>query len=127
MTFTLYENLKDCFDSMCFDSGTVIATYEEYGRKVVIEVQGHVLVYFKGERYFHWSDFPEELQGIFKNGTAYEDEQVVIQNNNWFDIFLIEDENNDDVYERDLSKITEQDLKQDMQEWLDYFLIRQRQ
>ena len=82
-------------DSMCFDSGTTICRYKEGDDVVEVEVRGYVTVDFNGEEYRHYSDMPKELQELFENGRAYNDERVLITENNWYEVFFNWDEDYD--------------------------------
>ena len=93
--FKMYTDLKTLPDSMCLDSGEAICSYTEGNNKVEIEVRGYVTVDFNEERYRHYSDMPKELQELFQNGKAYEDERVCILENNWYEIFFNWDEDYD--------------------------------
>ena len=86
--FKMNVELNKLPDSMCFDSGTNICHYENGNDTIGIDVRGYVTVYFEDEIYRHFSDMPKELQELFKNGKAYEDERVVINENNWYEVFF---------------------------------------
>ena len=93
--FEMYTDLKILPDSMCLDSGEVICSYTDGNDKVEIEVRGYVTVDFNGERYRRYSDMPKELQELFKNGKAYDDDRVYILENNWYEVFFNGDEDYD--------------------------------
>ena len=93
--FKMHTDLKTLPDSMCLDSGEIICYYTEGNDKVEIEVRGYVTVDFNEERYRHYSDMPKELQELFQNGKAYEDERVCILENNWYEVFFNWDEDYD--------------------------------
>ena len=86
--FEMYVELNKLPDSMCFDSGTNICHYENGNDTIDIDVRGYVTVDFDGETYRHFSDMPKELQELFITGKAYEDERVVISENNWYEVFF---------------------------------------
>ena len=86
--FKMNVELEKLPDSMCFNSGTQICHYEDGKDTIDIDVRGYVTVDFKGETYRHFTDMPEELQDLFLTGKAYEDDCVVISENNWYEIFF---------------------------------------
>lgn len=86
--FTLNTEIDKLQDSMCFNSNTSICEYQDGTDKVEIEVRGYVTVDFDGDRYRHFSDMPKELQDLFSNGKAYHDDRVVINENNWYEVFF---------------------------------------
>lgn len=86
---------KNLPDSMCLDSGTNICQYEEDGNTVEITVRGNVTVDFNGNRYKHYSDMSKELQELFQNGKAHDDERVEINEGNWYEVFFNWDEDYD--------------------------------
>lgn len=93
--FELNVNLKTLPDSMCFDSGTNICHYTDGNNTIDIDVRGYVTVDFENERYKHFSDMPIELQELFKTGKAYDDKRVIINENNWYEVFFNWDEDYD--------------------------------
>ena len=86
--FEMNVELNKLPDSMCFDSEINICHYEDGNDTIDIDVRGCVTVCYKDEIYRHFSDMPKELQDLFKNGKAYEDEEVVISENNWYEVFF---------------------------------------
>lgn len=93
--FTMNKELGKLPDSMCLDSGTSICRYQDGKDKVEIEVRSCVTVYFKGEIFRYYSDMPKELQELFSNGKAYDDERVDINENNWYEVFFNYDQDYD--------------------------------
>lgn len=93
--FTMNVDRNKLPDSMCFDSGTHICHYKDGTDSVDIDVRGYVTVDFKEERFSHFSDMPSELQLMFKNGSAYNDDRVCILENNWYEVFFNYDESYD--------------------------------
>ena len=117
--FVMSIQLEDKLpDSMCFDSGTHICHYENGNNTIDIDVRGYVTVDFCGERYKHYSDMPKELQKLFNSGKAYEDERVVINENNWYEIFFNYDEDYDIA---EIENYTEKELKDYCEECLILF------
>lgn len=93
--FTMNTKIDKLPDSMCLNSNTHICEYHDGNDKVEIEVRGYVTVDFNGERFKHFSDMPKELQDLFSNGKAYHDDRVVINENNWYEIFFNDNEDYD--------------------------------
>ena len=92
MRFEDFIDVERLPDSMCFDSGTDICHYEDGDDTIDIEVRGHVKVDYNGETYRHYSDMPDELQKMFADGSAYDNDNVVIDENNWYEVFYNWDE-----------------------------------
>lgn len=105
-------------DSMCYDSNTNICHYEDGNDTVDIDVRGYVTVVFNDDVYSHFSDMPEELQNLFINGTAYDDDRVVINENNWYEVFF-NDDTDYDVAE--IEKYTEKELEEYCKECMTLF------
>lgn len=122
--FEVYQNLKDCKDSMLFNAGERIAKYGTDDNYVLLTVYGEVRVEYKGEYYYRVTDMPQDLVDMFENGRAYDSDYVYIGNNNWFDYVHIvngEVQHNDIVCESDISKMTKEELKAEMLEMYKYF------
>lgn len=79
---------EDLKDSMLLDSGTVAITYTDGKYKCEIRVAGNVRVHYKGEVYKHFESFPEALQRLFQKGCAYDNKDVTVDENNWFELFV---------------------------------------
>lgn len=124
--FKVFEDLSKFKDSMLFDSGTIIATIEcEYNEHIVqmdLKVCGYVKVYYKGDCYRYPSEFPQELKEIIKenpNGWNYVDDNIEVCENNWFEYIFTESFEGHSysdgiMFEDDLSKYSEEELKEDM-------------
>lgn len=93
--FEMNVELNKLPDSMCLNSGTNICHYEDGNDTIDIDVRGYVTVDFEGATYRHYTDMPTELQELFANGKAYEDDRVVISENNWYEVFFNWDEDYD--------------------------------
>ena len=115
----MHTDLKTLPDSMCLDSGELICSYINGDDKVEIEVRGYVTVDFDGERYRHYSDMPKELQDLFKNGKAYDDDRVCILENNWYEVFF----NWDEAYEvaEEVTGYNTNELEEYCKECMDLF------
>lgn len=125
--FTCDKNLTQYIDSMLFDSNKTIAsmTYESDGCIVNIDLmtRGYVNVEYKGESYYAPSEFPEELKEIIRTNPYWynETEDLYISENNWFEYIYDATQNGKDwsdgiLFEDDLSKYTEDELKSEMVE-----------
>lgn len=88
MKFNKFIDTERIPDSMCLDSGNHICHYENNGHTIDIEVHGIVDVEYEGESYKHFTDMPKKLQEMFKDGTAWNNEDVKIIDNNWYEIFF---------------------------------------
>ena len=116
--FKMNVELNKLPDSMCLDSGTNICHYEEGNDTIDIDVRGYVTVDFEGIRYKHFTDMPMELQELFKNGKAYTDDRVVINENNWYEVFFNWDEDYDVA---EVEGYTLQELEDYCKECMDLF------
>ena len=85
--------------------------YNNQSLEVTLEIRGDVYVTFKDEVYRTPSEFPDELREIFKQYDYWNNEEIYIGNNNWFEYLFSSD---GEVYENDLSKATPQDILEDM-------------
>ena len=94
------KNFNSEYDSMCYDSGTIMASCDIDDFKVSIEVVGEVNVEYKGETYRHASDFPRELLNAFKDDLSAQAiflglaDDIYIHQNNWYEVFIYDDEGN---------------------------------
>lgn len=93
--FKMDFELNKLPDSMCLNSGTHICHYEDGEDTIDIDVRGYVTVWFEGNQYNCYSDMPPRLKELFDNGKVYEDERVVIDENNWYEVFFNWDEDYD--------------------------------
>lgn len=115
----LADNIEKLPDSMCLDSNTYICEYEEGENKVEIIVRGYVTVYFKDEVYNRFSDMPQELQELFRNNEAYECNGVVVDENNWYEVFF----NNDEDFDvAEIEGYTSKELEDYCKECMDLFV-----
>ena len=116
--FKMNVELNKLPDSMCFDSGINICHYEDRNDTIDIDVRGYVTVCYKNKIYRHFSDMPKELQDLFKNGKAYEDEEVIINENNWYEVFFNWDEDYDVA---EIEAYTPKELEDYCKECMDLF------
>lgn len=88
--YSQYEDMKPIKDSMQFDSDTEICSYVSPDGKftVTIEVRGEVRLTYNDETYTKPSEFPQEVKEIIKNGDLWNNDEVYIGNNNWFELFI---------------------------------------
>lgn len=114
------DDLSQYVDSMLFDSGETIAKLTYGNWTCYVDVSGEKKIWFKDEQYRYVQDYPEELIEAFKNGTAYDNPNINICDNNWFDIVVYQDGEYiaDDVVEDDISKYNKKQLKEMMKEYL---------
>ena len=128
LEFKVYGDLSKYTDSLLFQDEKIASLLtKEY--KVTIEVIGDIRIFFKGNLYKCSSKFPEELIEIIENGEVSEHSDVEIMDNNWFEIDVYERTGKDEyvlvcdeVFEEDLSKMTQENLKNYMQKYLKDYL-----
>lgn len=87
----IFVPLTDLKDSMLLDSGQDVITISHRGYDVSVRVCGEVRVDYKDDRYAAASEMPDELLAKFRDGSAYDDPDVNIINNNWFEAFIDKD------------------------------------
>ena len=87
----IFVPLADLKDSMLLDSGQEVITHKYKGYDVSVRVCGEVRVNYKDSRYASASQMPEELLAKFRDGSAYDDPDVNIIDNNWFEAFIDKD------------------------------------
>lgn len=120
--FDCDENLSQYTDSMLFpttsNSGDSIASgrfsFKGEELDINLDVCGETQITFKGEVYKNILDYPKELLMLMHdNPNKWElNEDVVVGSNNWFEYTMSNGDG--EVYEKDLSKATEQDILNDM-------------
>lgn len=95
----IYEDLAKITDSLLLESGIIIATLKdtETNNTIEIKVCGQVKINFKGDWYRYPSDYPDELTEMIKDGSVYDNDDVYVDMNNWFEIFYNGDEWSDVV------------------------------
>ena len=121
----VYEDLTNVSDSLLLDSDTLIATYEDKAEELYVSyvVRGEVNLIYKGENYRHPVDFPDELVKIIRNGTVYENQDIVyVDLGNWFngeqwsdDFQTIRDLIFDDVV--DIENMSPEQIAEDIEKW----------
>ena len=82
---------KTMGDSMCFDSGTnflsATVSTEKGNVDILIQARGGVRVCYKGVMFKCASQMPQELIDKFKDGSAWDDDDCDIIDNNWWELF----------------------------------------
>ena len=129
MNFSCESNLSVYTDSLLFDTGEIVATLDYKNYHVVVDVTGEKRIFFGDEIYTQASDYPDELIENIKNGHIYDyQEDCYLQDNNWFDIAIYKDDYflDDQVFEEDLSKLTPEQLKSIMVDYLEFFLDEEK-
>ena len=122
--FEVYQNLKDCKDSMLFNAGERIAKYGTDDNYVLLTVYGEVRVEYKGKYYYRATDMPQALVDMFENGRAYDSDYVYIGESNWFDYVHVLNGQimaEDIACESDIAEMTKEELKAEMSEMYKYF------
>lgn len=131
-SFELLKDLKEMVDSILFDSGTVIATIEcrKGNKKVCMElrVAGYVSIIYKEQSYHTAFEFPKKLKEIIKNDPQWwEHRDIILINNNWFE-YIYDYHHNGEKWsdgileESDLTKMTEDELKNEMLELCEFIM-----
>lgn len=95
--FTMEKEFSRIPDCMCLDRGSGLCHYEEDGNIVDICVSGFVDVRYEGNRYLHFSEMPEKLQKMFHDGSAYNDPNIYIEENNWYELSFNDGDETRDV------------------------------
>ena len=126
--FSCDTDLSQYVSSILFDSDTNIAsgTFSKGDSRVEIslDIQGAVSVYFRGERYFRPSEFPEELRELIRNhpddwdvcapsGEGNDDYDIYVGLNNWFEYIT---DSGGVIEEGDISKMSPEDILETMKE-----------
>lgn len=127
--FTIYKNLKECTDSLLFDSETTIAILEIDDCLLCLETQGEVrIVDTKNQAVYNTpSKFPQELKEYIKSGDIYSNpnDKYYVDNNNWFNWTFHKESNlvDDDVCEIQIHNLTEGQLLEKMTEVLNHYKL----
>lgn len=84
--------LSQCNDSLLYDCDTVIASVTSLDSKynITVEVHGDVMITYKDEVYRYPSEFPDSLTAMIRDGSAWQNPEIYIDNNNWFEISIYE-------------------------------------
>lgn len=107
LSFHQYIDLEDIHDSMQLDSGQVVAELKNELLSITLEVRGQVRVLWNpdpdgephdGSVYKCASQFPEELMKIFAEGRAGDMDNIFVDDNNWFEVFVEDKQENKVVY-----------------------------
>lgn len=118
--FRVDSDLSRFTDSMLFNSHEDEIAYAKWkmGEKEIeirLEISGEVSVTYKGDVYHTPSEFPEELKQLIRNNPNDWDcnDDVYVSLNNWFEYLA---KSNSIVFESDVSKMTPEEIKADMEE-----------
>ena len=87
-TFILHKDLETLEDSMLYDSGLVIATIFDDKHVASLEVRGEQRIVYEGNVYKYVQDFPQEIVDMIRSNTIWDNPDVVIDNNNWFEVMV---------------------------------------
>lgn len=87
----IFVPLTELKDSMLLDSGQEVLALKYKDYDVSVRVCGEVRVDYKDDRYAAASEMPDELLAKFRDGSAYDDPDVNIIDNNWFEAFIDKD------------------------------------
>ena len=123
--FYCEQDLSQYTDSLLFDTGETVATLNYKDFEVIVDVTGEKKIFFNDEIYTQASDYPDELVENIKNGKIYDYlEDCYLEDNNWFDIAIYKNGIfvDDQVFEEDLCKLTSEQLKNIMIDYLNYFI-----
>ena len=129
--FSCEKDLSKYVDSMLFDSGEHIAHIEyedDKGNKLNIDLMicGEVKITIGDNVYDSPREFPESLKEYIKNhpnnwDCTYKDAYIV--NNNWFEFIYSHNGYTDGiVFEGDLSEYSNEQLKMEMIDLIDYII-----
>jgi len=119
----IFVPLTELKDSMLLDSGQEVATLKYRGYDISIRVCGEVRVDYKDDRYACASEMPDELLAKFRDASAYDDPDVNIIDNNWFEVFIDKDgvwTGRSDV--TDLDEDTEEGLASGLKDMVDEYI-----
>ena len=87
----IFVPLSKLKNSMLLDSGQEVIALKYKGYDISVRVCGDVRVTYKDNLYKASSQMPEELLEKFRDSSAYEDPDVTIIDNNWFEAFIDKD------------------------------------
>ncbi len=127
LQFTIYEKLKECTDSLLFDSETTIAKLEVDDCCLCLEVQGEVRIVDNQtqEVYKTPSEFPQELKDAIKSGDIFKNltDRYYVDNNNWFNATFLKNDRKiyDDFWELNFSDYTEFQLLEEMMPVFEFY------
>ena len=115
--------IEDLKDSMLLDSDQEVISFKHKGYDVSVRICGEVRVEYENTRYESASEMPDELIQKFRDGSAYDDPDVEIIDNNWFEVFIDKDggwTGYSDVI--DLEGDTEEDIISGLKDMVDEFI-----
>lgn len=116
-------------DSLLLSSGTeIFSAVLDKKWHVFLRVCGDVRILWKDEIYKDVSQFPDELKEFIRTKNIFVDslpEDSSVINNNWYELFIYDDENNcvtSDVCDIDIQELTEEDVKEFIKDELDGYI-----
>lgn len=90
ITFNVYQNLDEVnANSLLFESGEEIASLQVGKYYLSLMCRGEVRLVWKNEVYKGVSQFPQELKECILKGNLYENDDLLIDENNWFQFELL--------------------------------------
>lgn len=106
---------KGITDSLLLESGIIVAegSTDEFSFHIV--TQGHIRIIYKDEVYKNGGDYPDELTELIRNHTVDSHPDVIIDENNWYEL-VIKDKKGNTLYAEladiDLSTITVEEIRE---------------
>lgn len=117
--------LTECYDSLLFDAGDIIATLESSnGVCASIVVRGEIRIAYQDEIYRYPSNYPDKLTQAIKDRTIGQLERdgiVEVLNNNWYEIIVEKNDEHicDDVWEMVLNVVTDDKLRDEIIDYVE--------
>lgn len=98
LSFVCEQDCSKISDSLMLSSETTVAKLTYKGHEATIEVRGDVKVAFNQNEdeseapdiYRDISEMPQELKNLISTGEVYADRRVLVDDNNWFELFYKE-------------------------------------
>lgn len=111
------EERKGITDSLLLESGIEVASGRTKDFSFSVVTQGHVRLVWKDEVYKYRGDFPDDLVEAIRNHTAENNPDYCVDENNWYELIIWDEKNGkdllySDLFDIDLSTITEDELKE---------------
>lgn len=116
-------------DALLLSSGTeIFSAILDKKWHVFLRVCGDVRILWKDEIYKDVTQFPDELKEFIRTKNIFVDsipEDSAVLNNNWYELFIYDDENNcvkSDVCDIDIQELTEEEAKEFIKDELDSYI-----